>query len=191
METSLDRNGDTILVRHGDSHRGTALGGHGDTASVIQPTSNRHRDRHICGDQFVSNHRDKLERSWRESFTQKVYDQTFSKLSSNHHRDRVQTLKHNLLKIAMKTGWHTCESKSALNGQRVFRKLSAMSGEPDTTLNKLTENISTFAQSACIVLRWIPAHTDISENEIADQFAKEGREKEQPHHICLIKKPKL
>ena len=45
---------------------------------------------------------------------------------------------------------------------------------------KLTENISTLAQSACIVLEWIPAHTDISGNEIADQLANEGKEKEQP-----------
>ena len=55
-----------------------------------------------------------------------------------------------------------------------------MLGEPDTTQKKLTENISILAQSACIVLQWIPAHTGIRGNEIADQLAKEGREKEQP-----------
>ena len=55
-----------------------------------------------------------------------------------------------------------------------------MSGEPDTTQKKLTENISTLAQTTCVVLQWIPVHTSIRGNEMADQLAKEGREKEQP-----------
>ena len=55
-----------------------------------------------------------------------------------------------------------------------------MSGEPDTMQKKLTENISTLAQTTCVVLQWIPAHTSIRGNEIAEQLAKEGREKEQP-----------
>ena len=45
---------------------------------------------------------------------------------------------------------------------------------------KLAENISILAQTTCVVLQWIPAHTGIRGNEIADQHAKEGREKEQP-----------
>ena len=49
-----------------------------------------------------------------------------------------------------------------------------------TTQKKLTENISTLAQTTCVVLQWIPAHTGIRGNEIAGQLAKEGREKEQP-----------
>ena len=55
-----------------------------------------------------------------------------------------------------------------------------MSGEPDTTQKKLTENISTLAQTTYVVLQWIPAHIGIRGNEIADQLAKGGREKEQP-----------
>ena len=45
---------------------------------------------------------------------------------------------------------------------------------------KLTENISTLTQTTCVVLQWIPAHTSIRGNEIADQLAKERRKKQQP-----------
>ena len=57
-----------------------------------------------------------------------------------------------------------------------------MSGEPDTTQKKLTlhREISTLAQNTCVVLQQIPAYTGIRGNEIADQLAKDGREKEQP-----------
>ena len=66
-----------------------------------------------------------------------------------------------------------------------------MSGEPDTTQKKLTENINTLAQTTYAVFQWIPAHTGIQGNEMADQLAKEGREKEQPHRICPTEKSKL
>ena len=50
---------------------------------------------------------------------------------------------------------------------------------PDHPLHqKLKENISTLAKTTCVVFQWIPAHTGIRGNEIADQLAKEGREKE-------------
>ena len=66
-----------------------------------------------------------------------------------------------------------------------------MSGEPDTTQKKLTENISTLAQTTCVVLQWIPPHTGIRGNEIADQLAKEGREKEQPTSHLSYREVKL
>ena len=50
-----------------------------------------------------------------------------------------------------------------------------MSREPDTTQKKLTENISTLAQTTCIILQRIPAHTGTGGNETADQLARKGR----------------
>ena len=80
--------------------------------------------------------------------------------------------------------------KPSFRGERSRRKQSSsqtlsalqalMSGEPDTMQKKLTDNISTLAQTTCVVLQWIPAHTGIRGNETADQLAKEGMEKEQP-----------
>ena len=52
-----------------------------------------------------------------------------------------------------------------------------MSGEPHTTLKKLTENINIISKSTCIVLQWTLAHAGIKNNEIADMLAKEGRGK--------------
>ena len=64
----------------------------------------------------------------------------------------------------------------------------ASPGESDATQKKRTENISTLAQSTCIVLQWIPAHTGIRGNVIAGQLAKEGRKKEQPpSQLCYSK----
>ena len=59
--------------------------------------------------------------------------------------------------------------------------LQALTGEPDESLRLLINNINILAQATKIVLQWIPAHTGIAGNEVADQLAKEGSKKEQPH----------
>ena len=76
--------------------------------------------------------------------------------------------------------WDKKPKKAVFPTDSLSALQALMSGEPDTTQKRLTENISTLAQTTCVVLQWIPAHAGIRGNEIADQFAKEGREKEQP-----------
>ena len=51
--------------------------------------------------------------------------------------------------------------------------------------------ISTLAQFTCVVLQWIPAHTGIGGNQLADQLAKKEGKRSNPHHICPAEKPKL
>ena len=59
--------------------------------------------------------------------------------------------------------------------------LQSMTSEtPDDSQKRLMDNIKELAQSTKVVLHWIPAHTGIAGNEIADQLAKEGRKKYQP-----------
>ena len=76
--------------------------------------------------------------------------------------------------------WEEKPKKAVFLTDSLSALQALMSGEPDTTQKKLTEKISTLAQTTCVVLQWIPAHTGIRGNEMADQLAKEGRQKEQP-----------
>ena len=76
--------------------------------------------------------------------------------------------------------WEEKPKKAVFLTDSLSALQALMSGEPDTWQKKLTENTSTLAQSICIILQWIPVHTGIWGNEIADQLAKEGSKKEQP-----------
>ena len=82
--------------------------------------------------------------------------------------------------------WEEKPNKAVFLTDSLSALQALMSGEHDTTQKKLTENISTLAQSTCAVLQWIPVHTDIRGNEMTDQLAKGGWEKEQPpsHLSC-------
>ena len=57
---------------------------------------------------------------------------------------------------------------------------SLTSETPDDSQKRLMDNINELAQSTKVVLQWIPAHTGIAGNEIADQLGKKGRKKDQP-----------
>ena len=85
-----------------------------------------------------------------------------------------------LLNATETISWEEKPKKAVFLTDSLSALQAHMSGEYDTTQKKLTENISTLAQTTCVVLQWIPAQTGIRGNEITDQLAKEGREKEQP-----------
>ena len=87
--------------------------------------------------------------------------------------------------------WEEKLKKPAFITDSLTAPQALMPGEPDTTLKKLTENINTLAQSTCIDCSSVDTSTHrIRGNEIVDQLANEGREKEQPHHICPTAKSK-
>ena len=58
---------------------------------------------------------------------------------------------------------------------------SLASGNPeDYTLRNLIQSLNSMTSRTTAVLQWIPAHTGIHGNEVADQLAKEGSKKQQP-----------
>ena len=50
----------------------------------------------------------------------------------------------------------------------------------DYTLQSLMQSLNSLTSRTTAVLQWIPAHTVIHGNEVADQLAKEGSKKQQP-----------
>ena len=58
---------------------------------------------------------------------------------------------------------------------------SLASGNPeDYTLRNLIQSLNSLTSRTTAILQWIPAHTSIHGNQVADQLAKEGSKKQQP-----------
>ena len=58
---------------------------------------------------------------------------------------------------------------------------SLASGNPeDYTLRNVIQRLNSLTSRTTAVLQWVPAHTGIHGNEVADQLAKEGSKKQQP-----------
>ena len=77
--------------------------------------------------------------------------------------------------------WERKPKKAVFLSDSVSASQSLTSETPDDSQKRLMDNINELAQSTKVVLQWIPAHTGIAGNEIADQLANEGRKKkDQP-----------
>ena len=56
----------------------------------------------------------------------------------------------------------------------------ALGNPEDYTLQNLIQSLNSLTSRTTAVLQWIPAHTSIRGNEVANQLAKEGSKKQQP-----------
>ena len=75
----------------------------------------------------------------------------------------------------------TRPKKVVLLADSLYVLQSLASGNPeDYTLRKLIQSLNRLTSRTTAVLQWIPAHTGIYGNEVADQLAKEGSKKQQP-----------
>ncbi|KAK7094328.1 hypothetical protein V1264_007968 [Littorina saxatilis] len=75
--------------------------------------------------------------------------------------------------------WETRPKKAVFLSDSLSALQALCSGNPDSTMEHLMQNINTLAQTTAVVLQWIPAHTGIVGNEVADRLAKEGSKTEQ------------
>ena len=76
--------------------------------------------------------------------------------------------------------WARKPQKAVFLSDSLSALQSLTSETPDNSQKRLMDNINELAQSTKVVLQWIPAHTGIADNEIADQLAMEGRKNNQP-----------
>ena len=87
--------------------------------------------------------------------------------------------------------WERKPPKAVFLSDSLSALQSLTSEKPDDSQKRLMDTINELAQSTKVVLQWIPSHTNIAGNEIADQLAKEGRTNISIPHICHTKKHEL
>ena len=72
----------------------------------------------------------------------------------------------------------------------VLQSLASGNSE-DYTLRNLIHRLNSLTSRTTAVLPWIPAHTGIHWNEVADQLAKEGSKKQQPKSKLSYQEAKM
>ena len=56
----------------------------------------------------------------------------------------------------------------------------ALGNPEDNVLRKLIQSLNSLKSRTTAILQWVPAHTGIHGNEVADQLAKVGNKEQQP-----------
>jgi len=78
------------------------------------------------------------------------------------------------------TGLETRPKKVVLLTDSLSVLQSLASGKPEITLRNLIQSLNSLTSRTTAVLQWIPVHTGLHGNEVADQLTKEGGKKQQP-----------
>ena len=86
--------------------------------------------------------------------------------------------------------WERKPPKAVFLSDSLSALQSFTSETPDDSHKRLMDNINVLAQSTKVILQWIPAHTGIVGNEIADQLAKEGKKKRSAFLTSVIQRNK-